>query len=54
VSAGYTLRRATFADIPALQELYTARGYMAAAPVHWPVGEGLTIEFVPMRKTLAT
>ena len=30
--------------------LYAARGYVAGDPVRWPLGDGLTIEFVPMSK----
>ena len=33
-------------------KLYRARGYYAAAPVHFDVGSGQSIEFVPMRKPL--
>jgi GNAT superfamily N-acetyltransferase len=33
--------------------LYASRGYAGGERVHWPVGEGLTIEFVPMSKTVA-
>ncbi len=32
--------------------LYAARGYTGEAPVHFDVGAGETIEFIPMRKTL--
>lgn len=32
--------------------LYTARGYTAAPPVHFDVGSGQSIEFIPMRKPL--
>jgi GNAT superfamily N-acetyltransferase len=31
-------------------KLYAARGYTAGARVDWPLGEGLTIQFVPMSK----
>jgi hypothetical protein len=34
------------------QCLYRAQGYVAAAPIKHPVGDGLTIELVPMRKPL--
>jgi GNAT superfamily N-acetyltransferase len=30
--------------------LYQALGYVAGTPVHYPVAEGVSIEFVPMRK----
>jgi GNAT superfamily N-acetyltransferase len=30
--------------------LYAARGYVAADPILWPLGAGLTISFVPMSK----
>lgn len=33
--------------------LYAARGYVGGARIHWPVGDDLTIEFVPMSKTVA-
>jgi hypothetical protein len=32
--------------------LYAARGYVAADPILWPLGEGLDISFVPMSKRL--
>ena len=35
------------------QRLYRACGYVAGAPIQHPLREGLTIEFVPMRKELA-
>jgi len=34
--------------------LYAARGYVGAAMVHFDVGLGETIEFIPMRKTLVS
>ncbi|MGO9931651.1 MAG: GNAT family N-acetyltransferase [Steroidobacteraceae bacterium] len=34
-------------------KLYAARGYVGAAMVHFDVGCGETIEFIPMRKTLS-
>jgi N-acetylglutamate synthase-like GNAT family acetyltransferase len=34
-------------------KLYGARGYAAVGQVNYAVGEGETIEFVPMRKTLS-
>ena len=39
------------ATLPGVK-LYAARGYSAAAMVHFDVGSGETIEFIPMRKTL--
>lgn len=33
-------------------KLYAARGYMRASPVHFDVGSGESIEFIPMRKLL--
>lgn len=33
-------------------KLYAARGYVPAAPVHFDVGSGESIEFIPMRKRL--
>jgi len=39
------------ATLPGLK-LYAARGYRGAAVVHYDVGSGETIEFVPMQKTL--
>jgi N-acetylglutamate synthase-like GNAT family acetyltransferase len=33
-------------------KLYTARGYSAAPQVHFDVGSGESIEFIPMRKPL--
>jgi GNAT superfamily N-acetyltransferase len=33
-------------------ELYAARGYSGAALVHFDLGQGETIEFMPMRKAL--
>jgi GNAT superfamily N-acetyltransferase len=33
-------------------KLYAARGYVGAALVHFDVGSGETIEFIPMRKAL--
>lgn len=40
------------ATLPGVK-LYAARGYVAAATVHYDIGQGETIEFVPMRKVLA-
>jgi GNAT superfamily N-acetyltransferase len=39
------------ATLPGVK-LYAARGYTALAMVHFDVGDGQTIEFVPMRKSL--
>jgi GNAT superfamily N-acetyltransferase len=39
------------ATLPGVK-LYAARGYVAAPMVHFGVGDGETIEFVPMRKEL--
>jgi hypothetical protein len=33
-----------------LRRLYEARGYVAAAPIQWSLGGGVSIEFVPMSK----
>jgi GNAT superfamily N-acetyltransferase len=33
-------------------KLYSARGYKAGSPVHFDVGSGESIEFIPMRKPL--
>jgi GNAT superfamily N-acetyltransferase len=35
------------------QRLYRACGYVAGAPIRHPLGGGLTLELVPMRKALA-
>jgi GNAT superfamily N-acetyltransferase len=37
------------ATLPGVR-LYAARGYVAGEPILWPLGDGLTIRFVPMRK----
>lgn len=34
-------------------KLYVARGYVASDPIEWPLGNGLTIAFVPMTKRAA-
>lgn len=34
------------------KRLYEARGYVPGEKVHYPVGPGVTIEFVPMSKSL--
>ncbi len=39
------------ATLPGVR-LYAARGYVGSDTVHFEVGEGETIEFVPMRKAL--
>jgi GNAT superfamily N-acetyltransferase len=39
------------ATLPGVK-LYAARGYVAAAMVHFDLGQGETIEFIPMRKIL--
>ena len=39
------------ATLPGVR-LYAARGYVGAAMVHFDVGRGETIEFIPMRKAL--
>ena len=41
------------APLPGVR-LYAACGYVAGAPVEYPLPAGGTIRFVPMRKTLAT
>ncbi|MGC1520607.1 MAG: GNAT family N-acetyltransferase [Steroidobacteraceae bacterium] len=41
------------ATLPGVK-LYAARGYVASAMVHFAVGDGETIEFIPMRKTLVS
>jgi GNAT superfamily N-acetyltransferase len=40
------------ATLPGVK-LYAARGFVAAAMVHFDVGAGESIEFIPMRKMLA-
>jgi GNAT superfamily N-acetyltransferase len=40
------------ATLPGVK-LYAARGFVAAAMVHFDVGAGESIEFIPMRKVLA-
>ena len=39
------------ATLPGVK-LYAARGYIGSAMLHVDVGQGETIEFVPMRKAL--
>jgi GNAT superfamily N-acetyltransferase len=46
---GFT-RFEMMATLPGVR-LYQARGYLPGAPIEWPLGEGLTITFVPMSKT---
>jgi GNAT superfamily N-acetyltransferase len=38
------------ATLPGIR-LYAARGYVGSDTVEWPLAEGLTIRFLPMRKT---
>jgi len=38
------------ATLPGVR-LYAARGYVPGTPVEWPLGEGLSITFLPMSKT---
>jgi GNAT superfamily N-acetyltransferase len=40
------------ATLPGVR-LYEARGYVPGAKVQYPLGQGLSIEFVPMAKSLA-
>jgi hypothetical protein len=40
------------ATLPGVK-LYGARGYAAFGQVNYEVGDGETIEFMPMRKTLS-
>ncbi len=51
-TAGFT-RFELMGTLPGVK-LYEALGYQRHAMVHYPVGENLTIEFVPMSKSLAT
>jgi GNAT superfamily N-acetyltransferase len=44
-------RAEMMATLPGLK-LYEARGYIPGARVQYPLGSGLSIEFVPMSKTL--
>ena len=39
------------ATLPGVK-LYAARGYVGSEMVRYDVGEGESIEFIPMRKTL--
>ncbi|MGA8940064.1 MAG: GNAT family N-acetyltransferase, partial [Acidobacteriaceae bacterium] len=39
------------ATLPGVR-LYEARGYIPGSKVHYPVGTNLSIEFVPMSKSL--
>jgi GNAT superfamily N-acetyltransferase len=48
----YGFRRAEMmATLPG-KKLYEARGYVPGERVHYPVGPGVSIEFVPMSKSL--
>jgi GNAT superfamily N-acetyltransferase len=40
------------ATLPGVR-LYAARGYLAGDMIQWPVGDGVTIDFVPMTKRVA-
>jgi len=48
---GFT-RLEMMATLPGVR-LYAARGYVASTPVEWPLGDGLSIRFVPMSKPAA-
>ena len=37
------------ATLPGVR-LYAARGYLGTAPIEWPLGDGVTIRFLPMSK----
>jgi len=41
------------ATLPGVK-LYAARGYVAAVMVHFDMGKGESIQFVPMTKALVT
>jgi hypothetical protein len=41
------------ATLPGVK-LYAARGYVAAAMLHFDMGEGESIQFIPMHKILHT
>ena len=49
---GYTLVE-LMATLPGVK-LYAARGYVGSLMVHFDVGSGEVIEFIPMRKSLIT
>jgi N-acetylglutamate synthase-like GNAT family acetyltransferase len=49
-AAGFR-RLEMMATLPGVR-LYAARGYAPAPEVEWPLGDGLTIRFVPMSKTV--
>jgi GNAT superfamily N-acetyltransferase len=51
IVGGFT-RFEMMATLPGVR-LYEACGYVPAARIDYPVGEGVTIEFVPMSKSLA-
>ena len=46
-------RAEMMATLPGVR-LYQARGYVPGERVHYPVGPGVSIEFLPMSKSLAT
>jgi GNAT superfamily N-acetyltransferase len=48
VSHGFA-RLELMATLPGVR-LYAARGYQGASPVDWPLGDGLSIRFLPMSK----
>ena len=48
IAHGFT-RFELMATLPGVR-LYAARGYVAGDPIQWPLGDGLTIDFVPMTK----
>lgn len=50
-ASGFT-RFELMATLPG-RRLYEARGYAAAEPIQWSLGDGLAIEFVPMSKQVA-
>lgn len=45
------MRAEMMATLPGVK-LYTAMGYVGTAQIDYPVGEGLTIQFLPMSKVL--
>jgi GNAT superfamily N-acetyltransferase len=47
-ASGFT-RFELMATLPG-RRLYESRGYVAGQPIQWDVGNGVTIEFVPMSK----
>jgi GNAT superfamily N-acetyltransferase len=52
VAYGFT-RLELMATLPGVR-LYAARGFEAQTPIRWPMGDGLEIEFVPMRKQVSS